>query len=105
MLAQGDILFIKRDCVIKDGYEKDDGVIALGESTGHIHRIRPGQDAALRLIAGVMYVEAIKECIIEHVNQSGFSTGDHSEIVLPAGNWEIRRQREYTPDGFRQVSD
>ncbi len=29
----------------------------------------------------------------------------HAPVMLAAGVWEIRRQREYTPEGFRAVED
>jgi hypothetical protein len=30
---------------------------------------------------------------------------EHGEVVLPAGNWSVKRQREYRPDGWVRVTD
>ena len=29
----------------------------------------------------------------------------HESIMVPPGNYEVRRQREYTPEGFRRAAD
>jgi len=105
MYAQGDILFVRRGMPSEKGEEIMDGVIARGEITGHTHRLRPGQDAVLRAVAGLMYIEAMREAVVEHVLPDGRSTGDHDSVSLPEGIWEVRRQREWTPEGYRQVAD
>lgn len=107
MYAQGDILFVKRDTLPGgDTTVISSGVIATGESSGHTHRIKPGQQAVLKAIAGALYLEALRESIIEHVVlPSETPTGDHDSIVLPPGNWEVRRQREWVPEGYRQIQD
>lgn len=105
MIAQGDVLFIERN-EEQNGEVIPSGIVATGEITGHTHRIRPGQEAILRMLAGVMYIEALRETVVEHVIlPTGTPTGDHSEVVLPPGNWEVRRQREWAPEGYRQVAD
>ena len=30
---------------------------------------------------------------------------EHAQVTIPQGNWEIRIQREYVPEGWRYVVD
>jgi len=39
--------------------------------------------------------------VVEHLR--GHDT--HEPLMLSEGNWEIRLQREYTPEGYRRVAD
>jgi len=97
MIRQGDLLFVKTDEIPQEAKEDKTGIIARGEATGHTHRIRPGQQAALLIAAGMAYINAMRECAIDHQ--------EHSTVVLPPGEWEVKRQREYVPDGWRMVAD
>ena len=96
MIRQGDLLFVERDGVPSESVEISDGVLARGEATGHTHRLRPSVSIAL-LAAGVAYVRALSEACIDHE--------EHETVVLPPGIWEVKRQREYRPDGWVQVAD
>lgn len=106
MYRQGDILLVK--CGSFDGLSEDiprdaqvinDGVIARGEVTGHTHAIRHGSRAALMIAAGIAYVRALEACHLDHQEHG------NGNDILPAGDWVVRRQREYIPDGWRQVED
>ncbi len=107
MYAQGDILFKRVEAEPKEGVQEvENGIIATGELSGHTHRIRPGQQATLNLIAGIMYLRALQDTVVEHVIlPSGEPSKDHDPIVLPPGLFEIVRQREWVPEGYRQVVD
>jgi hypothetical protein len=95
MIRQGDLLFV-RATIPDDAKEIEDGVLARGEATGHTHRVRAG--TALAYMVGVVaYVRSLQEAYIDHE--------EHNTVVLPTGEWEVRRQREYVPDGWRQVGD
>jgi hypothetical protein len=95
MIRQGDLLFVQAE-IPQDAKEIQTGILARGEATGHNHRVRPGTAIAL-LAAGVAYVRALQEAQIDHE--------EHQTVTLPPGDWEVRRQREYTPEGWRQVAD
>ena len=98
MYRQGDLLFVKCEAVPDGAKQQVDGIVAYGEVTGHKHRIRPGVEAVLMLLAGVSYIRVLKkEAPIDHE--------EHDTITLPIGDWIVKRQREYTPNGFRQVAD
>ncbi len=97
---QGDVLIIEVTEAIPNEakvIEKDTLTLALGEATGHSHTIAsPG---------AIMY--AVKENIrlmnlqeaAELVHQ------EHAPIKLPAGNYQIIRQVEYTPQRVVNVAD
>ena len=97
MKRQGDLLFVEVTHIPDDAVKQDHGVIAEGEITGHKHQISEGTQAVLMIAAGVSYINAIREAAIEHE--------EHNTVVLPPGQWEVRRQREYEPSGWRQVAD
>lgn len=105
--AQGDVLFLRVDeipgnaTVIK--HEKE--IVVAHSETGHHHSI----DAA-----GVIHFD-IKDPLICYLRIDG----DHADVVhhrshdthetirLPRGFWQVRRQREYTPDDWhtRNISN
>jgi hypothetical protein len=96
MYRQGDLLFVMG--IIKhDAKEQKNGVLALGEVTGHSHHIDGRSNAIMMVIGTMAYVRAIQEANIVHE--------EHATITLPPGDWEVIKQREYRPDGWFQVSD
>ena len=97
MFRQGDLLFKEVEKIPEDAKEKKDGVIAEGEITGHKHQLRPGTQAALMIAANVAYVHAVHQAYVDHQ--------EHETIDLPAGDYCVKRQREFTPEGWRQVAD
>ena len=104
MYRQGDILIIPTKSHNHGSeIERDNGrvVLAYGEVTGHAHAIAApeatlynlgdGSEASDRLLT------ALAPVILRHE--------EHAPINLPAGNYVIRRQREYTPEAVRYVAD
>jgi hypothetical protein len=109
--AQGD-LFIRRIESLPDGAkpvaaERGQYVVAHSE-TGHNHVIAERPNVSL-LTTGdpmVSYLQVVEatdaaETVLEHLRT--FDT--HESIVITPGIYEIRRQREYTPEGWRRVED
>jgi hypothetical protein len=109
--AQGD-LYIRRIEKLPAGVaeikaEKGHYVVAHSE-TGHNHVIAERQNVRLYSNGDPMvsYLEVIEatdktETLLEHLRN--FNT--HETINIPSGIFEIRRQREYTPEGWRRVED
>ena len=97
MHRQGDIGFVKCDEIPKGAKAQKDGIIARGEVTGHTHRIKNSNMGTLKVLAGAAYLCAKKRMSIVHE--------EHNTINLPPGNWMVIRQREWTPEGWRQVVD
>lgn len=93
MIRQGDLLFTKGSAPAV-AEERPDGIIARGETTGHMHRLVGG---VLLAVAAQLYVRAARACQVVHE--------EHSPVALPEGEWVVTRQREYVPNGWRQVAD
>lgn len=109
--AQGDLLIRRIGAIPKDATlvtpDKGQFVVAHSE-TGHNHVIDATQRVKLfttgdPMISYLQVVEATDEAetIIRHLR--GFDT--HESIKIDVGIYEIRRQREYTPEGWRRVED
>lgn len=100
---QGDVLFRKvRSLPAGDRKKRASGHILEGEATGHIHRVADQDlDAAevLEFGEGQLYLSVSAEGGISIVHE------EHDPITLPAGNYEVVRQREYSPEEIRNVAD
>ena len=104
MYRQGDVLVIPVKAMPKGALEPVDreggyAVLAHGEVTGHAHRIK-SMDAALfrdpKLMAVFMNVSG---------DTVALTHDEHDTIAIPPGCYEVRRQREYTPQAIRNVAD
>jgi len=100
MYRQGDVLIIKASEIPK-GVRKEKPqngrlVLAEGEATGHAHAIS-AKHAMMYMLGTAMYIRALREAEIEHE--------EHATIRLPAGDYHVIRQQEYTPEGLRYVAD
>lgn len=99
---QGDVLIVPVDKIPEEA-KADEGnaVLVEGEVTGHAHRIRHSdlmaKKAMLMMVGTQMYLRALQEIHIDHE--------DHGTNILPPGDYEIRRQQEFTPQGWRRVVD
>ncbi|MGH7828497.1 MAG: hypothetical protein ACREQ7_25365 [Candidatus Binatia bacterium] len=68
---------------------RSEPVLARGEVTGHAHRIAEGE-VFLYQLAGLLYLRVISEF-------AKLYHEEHEDIMLPKGDYEIRRQREWDP--------
>ena len=106
--AQGDILIRKIATIPSDAIKQDtsNGIHVVAHSeTGHHHVIDAEdveyyQDGQDKLTAYLVVQSAIGKAI-RHLRS--FHT--HEPITVPPGIYEIRRQREYTPSGWRRAAD
>jgi hypothetical protein len=104
MFRQGDVLIVpiaRLPAGLKP-VEREHGrlVLAYGEVTGHAHAIRDKRAALFR--------DSKLAAIFMHVSGDGPVALDHQEhdtIHIPPGDYQIIRQREYTPDAIRNVAD
>lgn len=111
---QGDVLFLElgsaahKACEAARGVparhverrQRKSGHILEGEATGHIHRVAElDRDRAEVYEAG--------EGLYLGVSAGGISIvhEEHEPIVLPPGDYEVVRQREYSPEEIRNVAD
>lgn len=72
-------------------------MLAYGEVTGHAHAIA---DPAAELVLtddDVRFLLAEAEVALRHE--------EHSTITIPPGVYEVRGQREYSPERIHSVAD
>lgn len=104
--AQGDLLITKIEKMPK-GFKKaksENGKFIVAHSeTGHHHTVleRNAQMLINETNEFIACLKIDKETQIVH--ERSFDT--HAPITLDPGIYEIRRQREYTPQGFRKAQD
>lgn len=109
--AQGDLLLrrVNRLPETAKAVEPEAGLFVVAHSeTGHNHVIDAKPNVKWYTVDDPMvsYLEVIEatdatETLLRHLR--GFDT--HTTIVIPPGIFELRRQREYTPEGWRRVED
>lgn len=105
MAAQGDIVIIKIDELPKGLTEvksKKYHVVAHSE-TGHHHVLEAKKTKFFQGSDPMLCYAVVMTDIAELVHQRPFNT--HETIGIKKGTYEIRRQREYTPEGWRRVAD
>lgn len=93
MYRHGDVIIKKVSKIL--GKKLNHLILAEGESTGHKHQVVG--DAELYEENGVLYLHVEEESKVVHE--------EHKEIILPKGDYEITIQREYTPEGWKNVVD
>ncbi len=77
-------------------------VLAHGEATGHAHALVDDQAGFFEAPATTKrparrYLRLVKGARLFHE--------EHAPIELPPGQYEVRRQREYSPEEIRTVAD
>jgi hypothetical protein len=104
MYRQGDVLIVPVAAMPKgvEAVARENGrvVLAHGEVTGHAHAITDERAALFRdpkLMAVFMHVSGDAPVALEHE--------EHATIHIPAGDYQIVRQREYSPEAIRNVGD
>jgi len=96
---QGDVLIVAKE--VPENAVEDNGhdqriVLAHGEATGHAHAVSARHVIAY-LVGMEMYLRVLRESRVRHE--------EHDEIILPPGDYQVVRQREYTPQAIRRVAD
>lgn len=102
---QGDVRIFQIDSIpAKAEKSGQDGYAIVAHSeTGHHHVVEsPG--AQYFVDPGdpfTCYLQLAEAADVKHLR----TYDTHEPFVVPAGTWGIRRQREYTPEGYRMVQD
>lgn len=106
MYRQGDILLIPTSESVPAGAEAVKPVhgrliLADGEATGHVHAVAskgatlydlpPVADLTVRLLVAEITTALTHE--------------EHAHITVPPGTYRVVRQREYSPEAIRNVTD
>ncbi len=96
MKRHGDLLIVKVDELPEGACAYPSRVLAEGEATGHKHELDRGdvyeQD-------GTLYFK------VDDGHVSTLSHQEHHALSFETGIYKVIRQREYTPDGWRNVAD
>ena len=95
-LRQGDVILIPASETV-NGEKLAHLTLAEGEVTGHRHRITQGE-AELYERNGTLYLKVLSPTAL-------LTHEEHQAIAIPKGEWIVRIQREYEPEGWRYVAD
>jgi hypothetical protein len=109
--AQGDFIIIRVDNLPKNLVEiapENSKYVVAHSETGHNHVMEADNVIAYKsdkITDDTKLFElffSVKEpTTIEHLRS--FDT--HETLLVPAGNYVVKRQREYVPEGFRRAAD
>lgn len=104
--AQGDILITRIDGLPANAVAvapEGDKVIVTHSETGHHHVMDAGAVTMHRLPDSIMdcLLVVSEPTLLEHLR----AHDTHEPILFAPGVYHVRRQREYTPEGFRRVED
>ena len=105
MAAQGDVLFVRVGEVpagLAESRLAGRLVVAHSE-TGHHHYLEvvPGMHHFVGADPTIAYLRLEGEADVIHARPHD----THETLRLTPGTWQVRRQREYTPEGWRRVED
>lgn len=108
-VAQGDVMLIPVASLPVAGHApakvENGAFIVTHSETGHHHvvmerpTVRMYQDT-MDLFRSWLVIEG-DPADLEHLR----STDTHETVRLDPGVWEVRRQREYAPEGWRRAAD
>jgi hypothetical protein len=97
---QGDVLFREIEAIPSgESKKRETGHILEGEATGHVHRVKELDSADVIECGDGLYLSVTAEGGVSIVHD------EHDTLTLPAGNYEVVRQREYSPEAIRNVED
>ena len=83
-------------------------VLAYGEITGHMHALCD-EKVELYKDQETEYLKIMEDAWLRHGTKEQIKNkqngDDHSAINIPAGNYIVIHQREYTPERIKRVVD
>jgi len=101
MARQGDVLVVATDEKIPDDATlAPDCILAHGEVTGHKHQIHHGAKMFMRS-NGEKWLSVEDQAPVDLVHE------EHGTVSIPGGKktYKVIQQREYLPQGQRNVAD
>lgn len=107
MAAQGDVLVRRVKSLPKEAQELHPGVIVVAHSeTGHHHVIEgPGVTHFKMGKDDLVSFLRIEAEFADVVHKRSWDTHAPLRLEGRGALWEVRRQREWTPEGWRRVED
>lgn len=95
---QGDVFLIAIPVLPKHECEERRPVLAEGEVTGHAHRLADPASGRVFTAGDKLFLQVLDEsATIVHE--------EHGPVTVPRGGYEVRIQREYSPQEIRRVID
>lgn len=103
---QGDICIRRVDTIpagLTVGTAENGRYILAHSETGHHHVVqtRGAQMLIDQTNAFIAYLDVAEPTVLEHLRS--FDT--HESYLLEPGKYEVRRQREHVPEGWRRAAD
>lgn len=118
MYRQGDVLLIRVDGKLPQLHPRLPGpqgvILAYGEATGHAHvldaekvKAFAGTQSGSWDAAAERYIQVLEKTALQHLDlpAGGKPTGEHADIALEPSTYQVIRQREWSDDMARYVSD
>lgn len=105
--AQGDVMFTRVDAIPENAEEvpRSEELVVARSGAGHHHVIANAPPVAVLFQTGNPLVSYLR-VDGDHADVVHMRSWDtHAPLRLTKGNWEIRRQREWVPEGWRRVED
>ena len=100
-IRQGDVYLVPVTSIPENATvrPRDNGrvILAYGEVTGHAHALTADGVALMEVEGGLEFlkVDAVSALVHE----------EHGTINIEPGLYQIKHQREYTPEAIRNVAD
>jgi hypothetical protein len=104
--AQGDVIF-RKVASVPAGYEETEDLVVAHSETGH-HHVASGNITRYVSPEDVMVSFIVAKGPVKIEHHRPWDTHEALELLQDGGGdttWEIRRQREHTPEGWRRVED
>ena len=103
-IRHGDLLFVRtnKKNVVGAKTKRDNGrlILAYGEVTGHAHAIKDKEGVDLiKDSSGKEFLSVQKK------DGADLHHEEHATVHFDKGVWEMKRQREYSPEEIRRVLD
>ena len=110
MAAQGDFLIMRVDSLPEELYPckvKNGKYVVAHSETGHDHVMEAERVEMFKVelvdddAVFELYLKVEEDTPVEHMR----SYDTHEALNVPPGTYKIRRQREYTSEGWRRAAD
>lgn len=108
---QGDVLVVRVDSIPTQAepekLAENRIVLAYGEVTGHAHAIAPSEATSFVVKEPVRIQDWQCERFLRVLegDVARLKHEEHATIDLPAGDYAVIQQREYSPEEIRRVAD
>lgn len=106
MAAQGDVMFVRVDRLpenLSPAVAVNGSFEVAHSETGHSHVVaeRSAQLLIDETNEFIAYLQVNEPTEVKHLRS--FDT--HESLLLAPGSYQVRRQREHTPEGYRRAAD